>query len=584
MWYVIWIWLVLSVIATYAWLKSSPQGALFITLCLSCFVLFWGALVNQLLLTSQLLSVIGPVFGCLALANHNKRSLIQAHLLPYLPWFGLIMGLACLFSIHQTISSIDEPIYWAIIGKYLFLFDHLPISDGLILPKHLRYLPGLGLLHYHFYQLADQYTLQLAFIVQSMFLLSILLLFIRQPRQQAQIYLFLIAFFSLHLFFGTVLARLDVDYLLAAVFLMILWHLFTTRPLTFPLEQRYAILILPLIKIPGFYFALVALLLYWHAHRQQSFVFKINALALIFLLLILNQGSWQYYANVQQLGHFRSPMTWEELKLAFLPNPIMQQAWFIFLKDLCLGPADRWHVPYLCWYGLLGYLIFKKTEGDSLYKQMSPSFFTVLAGAFLLYAIQLYGLQFLAFGLGSTRQETVSLARYLNMLFVPLLLAPLLLTLEKSACFNTTRNTIFYPVILLSIMALITFHVKHIQKLQANYQFANQFAQHIEPMLHALPPSRFFVLTPYGKDNIAWQLNYHLLALRHHYQSFEPLADGYSHQLIRQSDYVLLYEHPDCPLENGLYRVDANHPQKVYCSPTEPSAGLTFITSIETMP
>ncbi len=577
------VWLLLSVIATYAWLRCSPQGALFITLCLSCLFLFWGALLNQLLLTSQLLSVAGPILGCLALVKRNSRLSIQTHLLPYLPWLGFIVGLACLFSINQTVSSIDEPIYWAIIGKYLFLFDHLPISDDLILSKHLRYLPGLGLLHYHFYQLADHYTLQLAFIVQSVLLLSTLLLCIRNPRQHAQIYLFLIAFFALHLFFGTILARLDVDYLLAAVFLMILWHLLTTKPLTLPLEQRCAIFILPLIKIPGFYFALVALLLYYSIYKHQSAAFKGAALSMLLSLLIFNQCIWQHYADIQQLGHFRSPITWQELKLAFSHHSVMQHAFFIFLKEMCLGAADRWNIPYLFWYALLGYLIFQKGQGERLYDQLPSQFFVLLAGAFLLYGIQLYGLQLFAFGLGSTRQETVSLARYLNMLFVPMLLAPLLFTLQKTAWFNRRQVALFYFTGLISAMALVAFHAHHNQKLQPNYRFASKLATQVAPLLQTLPRSQFFLLTAYGRDNIAWQLNYHLLDLQHHYQSFEPLMDGYTQQLIRKSDYLLIYQHPDCPLKNGLYRIDHKHAPKAYCSPAAPEEGLTLITPIETI-
>lgn len=569
-------WLTLSFLATYAWLRCSPQGALFSTLCLTCLFLFWGALLNQLVLTSQLLSIIGPTLGLSALLNQNTRARIKVQLLPYLPWIGLIIGVAYLFSRNQTLSSIDEPIYWAIVGKYLFLFDHLPISDALILPKHLRYLPGLGLLHYHFYQLIGHYDLQLAFFAQGLLLLSVCLLLIRQPKNTVQMSLFLMAFLILHLFFGTILARLDVDYLLAAVFFIILWHLFTTKPLTLPLEQTCAILLLPLIKIPGVYFALVALVLYYDAYHHQHSTFKSKTLGILLLMLALNQLLWHQYADLHHLGHFRAPITWQEIKQAFLPNPTMWHAISIFLRDAILGPADRLNFPYLSWYALVGFLVLKKMD----YKK-HQRFFILLLSTFLIYGIQLYGLQFFAFGVGSSRQDTVALTRYLNTFWVPIMMLASLYIIQKQGSLFLKRPAVFCSLILMSTLSLLIMHQHHASKRQANYVFANDLAMHIAPLLHTLPTSKIFLLTKYEQDNISWQLNYHLLTLRHHYQGYEPLIDSQTQRFISESDYLLVYEHPDCHLANGLYQVDPSHYPQRYCDAPSLLSGLTLVASIK---
>ena len=78
-----------------------------------------------------------------------------------------LIVISCLVALGMEFTVIDDYVYWGIIGKYLYLNDHLPDSNTAIIARHLAYTPGTSLFHYFFYTLTGKYNPAISYFAQN---------------------------------------------------------------------------------------------------------------------------------------------------------------------------------------------------------------------------------------------------------------------------------------------------------------------------------------------------------------------------------------------------------------------------------
>ena len=137
--------------------------------------------------------------------------------------FMILTGISFVLTHNMTFTVIDDYVYWGIIGKYLYINNHLPVAGCPLDPRILAYTPGTSLIHYFFNVLAGRYSLHISYFSQNLILISALfVVFDKENIKRSMVYMgFLVILMTV--FFGSVFTKLQVDYLLSIICFSIFW-------------------------------------------------------------------------------------------------------------------------------------------------------------------------------------------------------------------------------------------------------------------------------------------------------------------------------------------------------------------------
>ncbi|MCP3872909.1 MAG: hypothetical protein GY699_07115, partial [Desulfobacteraceae bacterium] len=220
------------VYASNRWLKIDFSYAPIFSVSLIGILLFVFAVSNHLKAGAQGLMMTGFILSavCLTDAWYHRNS--EQFVLPtnrFLVFISLI-AISFIITIGMKFTIIDDYVYWGIIGKYLFLNHHLPDQNTTVIARHLAYTPGTSLLHYFFYTLTGKYEPAISYFAQNILLISSLFVVMKKETIKRTLIYICLLVILLTLFCGSVLTKLQVDYLLSLFFFAVLWIYFKERP------------------------------------------------------------------------------------------------------------------------------------------------------------------------------------------------------------------------------------------------------------------------------------------------------------------------------------------------------------------
>jgi len=543
------------IFSVHHWLKVPFRLSPLFCCCSLVILLFWAALAQLLLPVTLFLIVCGSLLSLtilVPLLRSRKKTGENPHRDSLIIFTGLVVvSLLCSFA--GRLSVIDDYAYWAIISKSIAMFDGLPASDTTIFARHLTYTPGLALFQYYFFSAGSGYSLPVAYFAQNIFLFSLLFALTDGQNRLVSLVMLSAAVILLVLFAGSVFQKLRVDHFLSVTACAVLWTQMRNR---FSL-QRFAVICsaiscLYLIKEVGFFLAislLLAVLLdlifasdIQEKERKASLFLCLG----LFFYLILQKICWDSHCAALGFSQFHSGISLEAIGTAFnlTGNSESRHAFFIFLRDILIGSADRLNLPYLLWYLLLGLLwcrilkVSDNNERQQYYRQ-----FYLLLPLFLIYLGMNYVMQVVIFGLGISRETTTSLDRYVNIYFFWFVLFTIETSLvrtflaKKSA--KSRRSVVF---IIIAALLLAGSSIPHSRK-----KYERELDALLPELKSHIETGSRICLTPGNIEDhyLGFRLLYYLFPTRCNVESFP----GYSgrknlEEKLLACDYLLFYQ-PD---------------------------------------
>jgi len=435
------VWFFGGVLALNRWLKVEFAFAPLCWISLSGICLFCFALTNTLELGTRFLIGTGIVLFGFSIFDEYNRRLKQKGGFPYhlIVLLIVFISVSYLLNIGMTFTVDDDYVYWGIIGKYLYVFDHLPDADTTIIRRHLAYTPGTSLFHYMIYQLFDKYNPSISYFSQTLFLVSALFVVFSGETFKRNFLLFCLIIVLLTIFSGSVFTKLQVDYLLSVYVFSLLWVIIKNRPSVKTIMViGPSICFLFLMKEIGFFLGLVVLLVFFvdfvFTKDIERKTWMITFLVFCFyagLLFVLKQ-SWTKHCVEQGFLQFNNAMNWESISVALniFSNTEAQKGFALFASEFLIGESDRLNLPYVIWYLILAGIVLK-IEVKNFYKKRLVRIFSVLIAALLMYLTMLYLFQIIVFEVGTNNDHIIGFARYFNILFSPLVFLLFLLFVEK---------------------------------------------------------------------------------------------------------------------------------------------------------
>ncbi|MCP4024148.1 MAG: hypothetical protein GY729_20060, partial [Desulfobacteraceae bacterium] len=447
------------VFAANHWLKIKFSFAPLFAISFLGVCLFFFAVTNHLEFGTWFLIVSGFLFFIPLLIKVIKKPSFLHEEIFRSPVTVFIF--LCLFSYTITLGMsftvIDDYVYWGIMGKYLFWYNQLPGIETTIIPKHLAYTPGTGLIHYFFYQLFGKYAVSISYFAQNMILVSSVFVLVTKQNIKKSLAGFCLAVVLLTLFCGSVFTKLQVDYLLSVFFFAVIWIWFSEKqdPMKL-LAVSLPICFLFLIKQIGFALGLLALafifldiLLCSHLVKKEKLKLM-GGVILVGAALFGIKTIWAHHCELMGFTAFNNAINFESIKTALhiFSNDQIKKGFFLFIKDIFLGPADRLNLPYLVWDIGLGFLWIKLLKDkDFSQKKRYGRIIIFFAASFVLYVAMLYFLQVIVFKVGVAFDHTVGLTRYLNIFFTPMVLFTVLVFFHHT----------FFKKVQIPLKALIVF-------------------------------------------------------------------------------------------------------------------------------
>jgi len=420
------------ILAAHYWLKIPFRLSPLFCSCSLMTLLFWAALAQLLLPVTILLTCGGSILSLIMLIFRMRGRYFLTEKTDTYPGDSLrilsgLVALSLLCALVGRLSVIDDYAYWAIIGKSIAMFNGLPTAETTIFARHLTYTPGLALFQYYFFSTFSGYHLAVAYFAQNLFLCSLLFALSDGQNRAGSLAVIGAAVILLVLFSGSVFQKLRVDHFLSVFACVALWIQMRNR---FTLS-RFAVIAsiigsLYLIKEVGFILAvslLFAVLLDLLFANNILAKEKKTALFLclgLLLYLVMQKIAWDSHCSALGFNQFHSSISLEAAGTALnlTGNSDSIQSFFIFMRDILIGPADRLNLPYLFWYLLLVALWYRTLKGsESAERKRYYRLFTIIIPFFLLYLTMNYVMQVVIFGLGTTSQTTTSLERYINIYF-----------------------------------------------------------------------------------------------------------------------------------------------------------------------
>lgn len=543
--------------ASCKFLNLDPAYAPLFSISLIGILLFLFALAGFLATGTYLVVGLGGGFALCFVASRIKKArgdiftLFRfSRMTPGAVFGGLIVLSFCI-TFNMQFTVVDDFVFWGIAGKYLVLFDHLPRADTTIIARHLMYTPGTSLVHSFFHGLTGDYRPSFAYFSQNMILISALFVVIRKQQMEKSLIRLCLMVVLLTLFSGSVFTKLQVDYLLTILFFAVLWIYYTDDTI-FPklLAISAPICFLFLIKQIGFLLGLLLLVIISVDLILNGTIKKNRTKALGFLmsiggfLLLLNR-LWACHCLEMGFTAFNSAMTLDNIlaALKIFSDETIQKGFLIYAKAIFLGPADRFNLPYLFWYVLLGFLWFFLSKRMTLEEQSRYGMLAkMMTIAFVFYLVMIYFFQIVVFGVGESFDHTVGLTRYLNVLFAQIVIFTLLFSVGRLWFKKTISGKMLLTGVIGVILILGISRIEKTIRLDRADIQAEHLAQKIVMNTDRNRQNRICVVPGMDEQFLGIKLLYHLLPDRVDYNPF-PVAtrEGFMAKLV-QYEYVLFYE------------------------------------------
>ncbi|NOX32638.1 MAG: hypothetical protein GXP56_02715, partial [Deltaproteobacteria bacterium] len=347
------------VYASSRWLKIDPSYASLFSISFIGVLLFLFALFNCLQTGTSFLILSGFVlcifWGAAWLQKKNHKRLIP--LFRVLIFFLILITISFILTVKMTFTIVDDYVYWGIIGKYLYIYNHLPVAGCPLDSRTLAYTPGTSLIHYFFYLMTGKYSVQVSYFAQNIILISALLVFVKENYKKTIAYIGILVILMTVLS-GSIFTKLQVDYLLSIISFSIFWIYLSEKNihlklLTISMPICFLFLIKEIGLVLGL-FILILVLFDIFADRGIDKRSKLKAMGILFLtgaVLLLLKALWVKHVSAMGFMEFHNAINWESIKKAFdiFSDKGARKGFFIFIKAFIIGSADRLNTPYLLW-------------------------------------------------------------------------------------------------------------------------------------------------------------------------------------------------------------------------------------------
>jgi hypothetical protein len=467
--------------------------------------------------------------------------------------FLILVILSFVLTLNMAFTVVDDYVYWGIMGKYLYINNHLPLAGCSLDPRILAYTPGTSLVHYFFYVLTGRYSVHMSYFAQNIVLISALFVVVDKENIKKSLVYIGVLILLMTVFFGSVFTKLQVDYLLSIICFAIFWIYYTEKNLNLKLLiVSIPICFLFLIKEIGFALGLLIMAVIFFdvlADNKIDLNAKFKSLAFILLTcgtLFLLKKLWISHVSAMGFVEFHNAINWGSIKDTFyiFSDGQIHKGAFIFIKDVIIGPADRLNIPYLFWYIIIVFLWCKRVQ---IFQDNEKSRFVLFSAlvliVFLIYLFSLYCLQIIVFKVGSAYDHTIGLSRYLNIMFSPIVFI-MIITWFSTIIFNKheVKGKILFSFlgIVLLVLGLSRIEVsmnRESQDIQIQ-KVSRQIENNIKNDIHSIG------LITGKNDNIPnLQFLYHLLPnridlnVKNNFINHDELIE-----YILKYDYVLLYQ------------------------------------------
>lgn len=520
--------------------------------CVLMIILFWSSLADVLLPVTLFLMGGGVALSVLLLVLKFRGNTVVKDRYPKesLFLFVAIIVLALLCALFGRLSVIDDYAYWAIISKSISMFDALPTEDTTIFARHLTYTPGLALLHYYFLSAFSGYHLSVAYFAQNIFLFALLFAFTDGLNKRTTLVVMSVGTILLILFSGSVFQKLRVDHFLSLLAAVAVWVQIKSR---FSL-QRFLVVVfvigcLYLVKEVGFLLAIFLLfvilqdILYLKEIEKKDKKISLFLCFSLFLYLIFQKYAWDTHCAALGFNQFHSGISFEAVKdaLNLVGNSDSRHGFYLFVKGILIGPADRINLPYILWYIALGWIWYTLFKVE--YKEKGKRYFLLFRLAipvFVLYVLMNYVMQFVIFGLGTTTESTTSLSRYINIFFCWIIFLTLFSYIvsrfESERLFkNHLSNTI------IMVAALLIVGSSYPKK---EPQYEHEIQQLVSSIENVFDPENQVCITPGNVTDhyLGFRMLYHFLPTYFNVTSFPTMSGKNSvEQQLKTCDYLMIY-------------------------------------------
>ena len=446
---------------------------------------------------------------------------------------------------------VDDYVYWGIMGKYLYINNHLPVSGCPLDTRILAYTPGTSLIHYFFYHLFGKYSVHISYFAQNMILISALFAVVKKENIKKSIVYMGTLVILMTIFAGSIFTKLQVDHLLSIFSFSIFWVYCNEKNFYLKLLTISApICFLFLIKEIGFVLGLLIItIIFFDILVTHTFDRKHKLKAIIFIILtglslFLLKKLWIDHVSALGFLKFHSAIQWESIKetLHIFSNTRIQKGFLIFIKQVFIGPADRLNIPYLFWYGIIGFLWFKvfKTSPNKERPRL-VLFSGMVLISFFVYGFLLYCMQIIIFKVGSAYDHTIGFSRYLNILFSSIVFI-LAITFSHTIIFKnkdvTRKICIFFigiTFLVLGFSRLGTYVHREKQDIQIQ-RFSEQIQRKIKNDVGSIG-----IVTKRGDGIPNLQFLYHLLPNKVDYKTKRFKDEPELIRYMMKYDYILLY-------------------------------------------
>jgi len=386
----------------------------------------------------------------------------------------------------------------------------------------------------------------------------------------------------LTLFCGSVFTKLQVDYLLSVFFFAVMWIWFSEKKQTATLIILFfPICFILLIKQIGLVLGAVILcillfdILFCDECQTRDRLKSITVLLLTGIAMLVIKQVWTNHCELMGFAGFSSAINPDSIKasLRILSNEEIQKGFWIFMKGIFIGPADRLNLPYLLWYLGLGFLWYKLLKDDQLQpKKRYVIASAALVSSFLLYLLMMYFLQIIVFKVGVDFDHTVGLTRYMNTFFAQMVFFTVILFYHHRFFVATTGpDKAVYAFVILVILVLGISRVEESMNREKGDLRAQQIAQQISNHIDIQKGDRIGLIPGQNDDHLGIKFLYHLFPAKVNFSPF-PVdnQEAFLKEIVR-FDYVVfkspgqqvvewsrqLFDKPvDKPFEKaGLYMV-----------------------------
>jgi len=465
----------------------------------------------------------------------------------------LLIIVSFIVPIGSKFSVIDDYAYWGIMGKYLYLNHHLPDSKTAIFAKHLAYTPGTSLFHYFFYTLAGKYTIGISYFAQNVLLVSALFVVLKKEQIKKTTAYLCLLIILLILFCGNIFTKLQVDYLLSIYFFAVLWIYFREQPTFLTLLTiSLPICCLFLIKEIGFALGLILLVIIFFdlVFQKKNIQATFKSILFVFFtgsVLFLLKQTWANHCQMMGFLPFDDVVNIESVKQSFriFSDENIRNGFFIFIKGVLIGPADRLNIPYLFWYTVIIFFWIKILDRQDIdNKARYARLLKILFVSFGIYLIMIYFLQVIVFRVGISSDHPISLTRYLNILFSQVVFFTTLLYFNHTVFQNKFSDKTVYAFIAIVVLILGLSRIETSPRKNSHDKEAEMIAEQIGRIVNKESESVICVVPGINDQNLGIKLLYHLLPNRVNVEGFPSQSSNIFLTKLQQCNYVF-FNYPD---------------------------------------